>query len=167
MTQEERRIFLIKELLAERPEYQGATIPAQEQEQRQLLRGLMNVRLPQSISEEFLAVQDDYLQEEARRKGIVSLESLALSNGAGSISSLPLAGKAGKIHIWQGDITRLAVDAIVNAANSGMTGCYQPNHACIDNCIHTYAGVQLRQECARLMARQGHEEPTPTHVSIM
>ena len=100
------------------------------------------------------------MQEEARRKGIVSLESLAFSGGDGSIASLPLAGRAGKIHIWQGDITRLAVDAIVNAANSGMTGCYQPSHACIDNCIHTYAGVQLRQECAKLMARQGHEEPT-------
>ena len=156
MTQEERRVFLIKELLAERPEYQDAMIPAQEQEQRQLLRGLMNVRPPQSISEEFLAVQDAYLQEEARRKGIVTLESLPLSSGADSI----YADMAGKIHIWQGDITRLAVDAIVNAANSGMTGCYQPNHACIDNCIHTYAGVQLRQECAKLMERQGHEEPT-------
>ena len=148
MTQDERRIYLIKELLAEQPRYKDMPIPQDKSEQKQLLRSLFNIRTPQSIINEFLAVQDEYLQEETAAKGITDIAELSpISDG---------------IYLWQGDITTLRCDAIVNAANSGMTGCYAPCHACIDNCIHTYAGVQLRLECARLMNEQGRPEKTGT-----
>ena len=146
MNQTEKSAFLIRRLLEEQPRYRGLEIPADEAEQRQLLRGLMNIRLPGAIGEDFLAVQDAYLREETRRKGVTELSALE-----------PLEPG---LRLWQGDITTLACDAIVNAANSGMTGSYQPCHNCIDNCIHTYAGVQLRNACAEIMERQGHEEPT-------
>ena len=146
MKQAERRIFLIHELLDEQPRYKKLAIPLETAEQKQLLRSLMNVRRPGKISSDFLSVQDAYLWEETAAKGVTDLADL----------SPILEG----IYLWQGDITTLRCDAIVNAANSGMTGCYAPCHGCIDNCIHTYAGVQLRLECARLMAEQGHEEPT-------
>lgn len=146
MNQDERRKYLIKYLLDENLEYKGIQIPSNSEEQRVLLRGLMNVRQPKDVSEEFLRVQDEYLQDENLKKGVVSLSDLdEVQEG---------------IYLWQGDITRLAVDAIVNAANSGMTGCYQPNHNCIDNCIHTYSGVQLRLNCAKTMDEQGYEETT-------
>lgn len=146
MTQNERRIFLIKELLREQPRYSNLKIPADVQEQRSLLRSLFNIRMPIPISQEFLAVQDAYLQEELRRKGITELSNLTpVQEG---------------IYLWQGDITTLACDAIVNAANSQMLGCFHPCHGCIDNAIHTYAGVQLRLACAELMEQQGHEEET-------
>lgn len=146
MNQSEKRIFLIKELLKENTAYQDVKIPADATGQRQLLRGLMNVRMPQNISKEFLKIQDSYLQEEAENKPIADVDTLIpVQNG---------------IYIWQGDITTLRCDAIVNAANSGMTGCYVPNHRCIDNCIHTFAGIQLRLDCADIMKKQGHEEPT-------
>lgn len=150
MNQAERRQYLIRALLDEEPEYRGSGIPADAAGQKQLLRGLMNVRPPRAVPQRFLEVQDAYLREETARKGITELSTLtplAVENGAA-------------LYVWQGDITTLACDAIVNAANSGMTGCYVPNHSCIDNCIHTFAGVQLRLECARQMAQQGHEEPT-------
>ncbi len=146
MTQEQRRIWLIRELLKEQKEYAGVEIPAQEQEQKRLLRSLCNVRPPRSVSREFLEVQDAYLQEETRRKGIVRPEDTREMRKV--------------IRLWQGDITRLAADAIVNAANSQMLGCFVPCHGCIDNAIHTAAGLQLRLECARIMGQQGREEPT-------
>lgn len=146
MDQNEKRIFLIQELLKENKAYRDVRIPADAAGQRQLLRGLMNVRMPHDISEEFLRIQDSYLQEEAEKKQIVDVDTLK-----------PVQRS---IYIWQGDITSLRCDAIVNAANSGMTGCYVPNHRCIDNCIHTFAGVQLRLDCAKIMKKQGHEEPT-------
>ena len=146
MTQRERRVYLIKALLAEEPQYEGCAIPQDEIGQQRLLRSLMNVRPPRPIGGDFLAVQDAYLRQRAEEKGIVTLAELT-----------PVEDK---LYIWQGDISRLAVDAIVNAANSGMTGCYCPCHGCIDNAIHTFAGLQLRLECAELMGRQGHEEPT-------
>ena len=146
MEQAQRRSILIKMLLKERGEEHDIPVPTGAGRQKQLLRGLMNVRMPGEIDPELLAVQDAYLQQTVRERGIVTLNDLQPVREG--------------LYLWQGDITRLAVDAIVNAANSGMTGCYQPNHACIDNCIHTYAGMQLRLECARLMAAQGHEEPT-------
>ena len=146
MNQTEKRAFLIRRLLEEQPRYRGLEIPADEAEQRQLLRGLMNIRLPGAIGEDFLAVQDAYLREETRRKGVTRFGELE-----------PIEPG---LYLWQGDITTLACDAIVNAANSGMTGCYQPCHNCIDNCIHTYAGVQLRNVCAEIMEKQGYEEPT-------
>lgn len=146
MDQNEKRIFLIQELLKENTAYRDVRIPADTAGQRQLLRGLMNVRMPHDISDEFLRIQDSYLQEEAEKKQIVDVDTLEpVQRG---------------IYIWQGDITSLRCDAIVNAANSGMTGCYVPNHKCIDNCIHTFAGVQLRLDCAKIMKKQGHEEPT-------
>ena len=146
MTQNEKRLFLIEELLAEQPQYENVQIPRGEANRKNLLRSLMNVRRPGGISDGFLVVQDEYLRAEIAAKGITDLSDLApISDG---------------IYLWQGDITTLRCDAIVNAANSAMTGCYAPCHCCIDNCIHTYAGVQLRLECARLMEAQGHEEET-------
>ena len=146
MNQTEKRCFLIRRLLDEQPEYRKLAIPTGEQEQRRLLRSLFNLRLPGEIGEAFLTVQDEYLQEETRQKGITELSSLTPVEPG--------------IYLWQGDVTTLRCDAIVNAANSGMTGCYQPCHNCIDNCIHTWAGVQLRNACAALMEAQGHDEPT-------
>ena len=146
MTQAERRLFLIRSLMREKAEYEGLDIPPDAPGQRRLLRSLMNVRPPAPAGEEFLAVQDAYLRQDLSDRGTVSLADLE-----------PLPGG---LCLWQGDITRLQCGAIVNAANSGMTGCYVPCHACIDNCIHTYAGVELRLACAALMAQQGHEEPT-------
>lgn len=146
MEQEARRRFLIDRLIHEDSEYGNVKVPDDEYGQRQLLRALFNVRMPGDIDDDFLEVQDEYLQEAIRLKGITSVKDLTpVQEG---------------IYIWQGDITTLECDAIVNAANSGMTGCYAPCHACIDNCIHTYAGIRLRNTCAAIMREQGHEEPT-------
>ena len=145
MNQQERRLYLIRELLQETQE-PSLTIPTDFLAQKQLLRGLMNIRPPRPISQSFLRIQDAYLQEEQRKKGIVSLDTLS-----------PIQPG---IYLWRGDITTLSCDAIVNAANSGMTGCYVPNHHCIDNGIHTFSGVQLRLVCANLMQQQGYAEPT-------
>lgn len=146
MNQSERRRYLIQELLKEHKEYRQYTIPEDTQGQKILLRGLLNVRAPRMLSREFLKIQDEYLKEETERKGITELDSLSPVEPG--------------IYLWQGDITTLRCDAIVNAANSGMTGCYASNHKCIDNCIHTFAGAQLRLACAEMMKKQGHEEPT-------
>ncbi|MBQ2022050.1 MAG: protein-ADP-ribose hydrolase [Peptococcaceae bacterium] len=148
MTQTKRREYLIRYLLDEQLKYKDTEMPDDIQAQKRLLRSLMNVRSPKPISEEFLRVQDDYLQEELSQKHITSVSDL-----------LPLEPG---IYVWQGDITTLACDAIVNAANSGMTGCYYPCHGCIDNAIHSYAGVQLRLACDAIIKAQGHEEPTGT-----
>lgn len=148
MNQSEKRLFLIRSLLKEQPEYRDIAIPTDTNSQRQLLRGLMNLRRPARIGAEFLQMQDAYLQGETAAKGVTDAADLT-----------PIQPG---LYLWQGDITTLKCDAIVNAANSGMTGCYIPNHRCIDNCIHTFAGMQLRQECARQMAAQGHPEPTGT-----
>lgn len=146
MEQAEKRKYLIKTLLAEQPRYKDMEIPEETGEQKRLLRSLFNVRVPRKISEDFLKFQDEYLQEATKEKGITDLNDLQpIQDG---------------IYLWQGDITTLRCDAIVNAANSGMTGCYQPCHNCIDNCIHTYAGIQLRNACADIMEKQGYEEPT-------
>ena len=145
MEQAERRIYLIKALLAERPErYEGVTVPQETSRQRLLLRALLNVRPPEPVSGAFLRMQDAYLREELARKGITDAETL------------PDAREG--ICLWRGDITTLRCDAIVNAANSALLGCFCPNHGCIDNAIHTFAGVQLRLHCARLMKEQGGEE---------
>ena len=147
MTQDERRIYLIKYLLEEQHEPERE-IPADVNGQKRLLRSLMNVRRAKPISEDFLRVQDEYLQAELAQKEIVSVHDLT-----------PLEPG---IYVWQGDITTIACDAIVNAANSAMTGCYYPCHGCIDNAIHSYAGVQLRLACDAIIKAQGHEEPTGT-----
>ena len=146
MNQNERRIFLIQELLKENKRYEDMEIPQDFEEQRALLRALMNVRIAKNVDDEFIKVQDEYLKEEIKRKGIVDIDDLKpIKDG---------------IYLWQGDITTLRCDAIVNAANSGMTGCYLPNHRCIDNCIHSFAGVQLRLECDEIMTKQGYSEST-------
>ena len=146
MTQSQRREFLIHYLLQERQEHTGVSLPTGEEKQRRLLRGLMNLRPPAPVSGEFLQVQDAYFQERLKERGVTKLEALTPVQPG--------------LYLWQGDITTLEVDAIVNAANSGMTGCYVPCHGCIDNAIHTYAGMQLRLECAEIMRKQGHEEET-------
>ena len=146
MNQQERRIYLIQELLKENKAYREMKIPETSGEQKQLLRGLMNIRMPGLAGEEFLKIQDEYLQEEIRRKGITETDSL-----------VPVRDG---IYLWQGDITTLRCDAIVNAANSQMLGCFCPNHGCIDNAIHTFSGIQLRAACGELMKEQGHEEKT-------
>lgn len=144
MTQAQRRIFLIQELLKERPQYAGAKLPNDEKSQKQLLRSLFNIRMPKPVGKEFLDVQDAYLQAEIRQKGITDFRDLSpVEDG---------------IYLWRGDITTLRCDAIVNAANSRMLGCFVPCHGCIDNAIHTFSGVQLRLACTEMMQRQGHEE---------
>ena len=146
MTQIERRLFLIKELLREHPAYRNIEIPENTQEQKNLLRSLFNIRPPRSAWKEFLKVQDEYLQTETAEKGVTDLADLTpVQEG---------------VYLWQGDITTLRCGAIVNAANSQMLGCFVPCHGCIDNAIHTYAGVQLRLACAEIMRAQGHEELT-------
>ena len=151
MTQKERRIYLINELLNEHREYGGPRhedldIPTDEQAQKRLLRSLFNIRPPRPVTGGFMEIQDAYLQEETRQKGITDIAELTpVKDG---------------IYLWQGDITTLKCDAIVNAANSRLLGCFVPCHGCIDNVIHTYAGVQLRAACAERMRVQGHEEET-------
>ena len=148
MNQSERRLFLIQSLLDERPSCRKQEIPTDAQRQKVFLRGLMNIRSPRAIHPEFQKIQDAYLQAETAEKGITDIADLS-----------PIQPG---LYLWQGDITTLRCDAIVNAANSGMTGCYVPNHRCIDNAIHTYAGVELRLACAELMEQQGYPEPTGT-----
>ena len=144
MTQTERRIYLIEYLLSERGE--KINIPSAEYDQKRLLRSLFNIRMPKNVADKFLQIQDEYLQEENRRKGITNIADLEpVQEG---------------IYLWQGDITTLKCGAIVNAANSQMLGCFQPCHGCIDNAIHTYSGVQLRCKCNELMKEQGFDEPT-------
>lgn len=146
ITQGQRLDFLIRCLLNENEEYKNIEIPAGQPDKRRLLRSLMNVRPPVPASEEFLKVQDAYLQERLAERGVTEPENLTPVQPG--------------IYLWQGDITTLAADAIVNAANSRMLGCFVPCHGCIDNAIHTYAGTQLRMECARIMAGQRKEEAT-------
>lgn len=148
--QKERRIWLIRELQREMPQYQDIRIPVTEEEQWNLLRSLFNIRPPYPASQEFLKVQDEYLSELVRSRGIVDAESL------------PASELDPRITLWQGDITTLRCDAIVNAANSALLGCWQPCHSCIDNMIHSLSGVQLRIKCNEIIQEQGHEEETGT-----
>lgn len=146
MTQEERTLYLLRELLREQTKYGKIKIPEDEQGQKDLLRSLFNLRMPKPVSRAFLEIQNAYLREEIERKGITDLASLSpVEEG---------------IYLWQGDITTLRCDAIVNAANAQMLGCFYPCHRCIDNAIHTFSGIQLRADCYEMMARQGHEEET-------
>ena len=145
MTKSEKRIFLINKLLEEQPQYRDVPVPKTETEQKRLFRALMNIRRPKSIGEDYLKLQDEYLQAEIMEKGITDLSFLT-----------PISGD---IYLWQGDITTLRCGAIVNAANSEMLGCFCPCHGCIDNAIHTFSGVQLRLECAEIMRKQGCSEP--------
>ena len=139
---------VLRTLLDERMEYAGLQIPDSLSEQRRMMRTLLNVRPPHPVSEDLIKAQDRELQRQLADKGIVAL------------SDIMPCRVDGRLRLWQGDITRLQVDAIVNAANSALLGCFVPLHRCIDNAIHSAAGVQLRLACDRLMQAQGHPEPT-------
>lgn len=157
MTQSERMDYLISYLLKEQGRAKEILFPDDEESRRKLLRSLMNVRMPKDISEDFLKIQDEYLKKATEEKGITDLNDLK-----------PIKDD---IYIWKGDITTLRVDAIVNAANSAMLGCFVPGHNCIDNCIHTYAGAQLRNECNRKMeelrSQYGVNYVQPTAVPLL
>ena len=157
MTQNGRLDFLVEEFKADSVQYKDLQTPKDAEGKRRILRSLMNVRMPRKMDEAVLAVQDEYLQERIRENGIVEPADIPIIRD--------------RMSIWQGDITRLAVDAIVNAANSQMLGCFVPMHTCIDNCIHTFAGVQLRAECNRQMnalrIRYGRNYEQPTAVPML
>ncbi len=156
-TQDKRLTELVEAFKADSVRYADIPTPKDAEGRKRLLRSLMNVRMPAPLPPEILRIQDEYLTVRAEEKGIVRPEDV------------PEAEEG--IRLWQGDITRLAADAVVNAANSQMLGCFVPMHACIDNCIHTYAGVQLRAECARQMAllreRYGEDYEQPTAVPML
>ena len=148
MTHNEKREYLIKALLSEIPQYSDMKIPDNEDEQKRLLRSLMNIRSPRPISDEFLKVQDEYLSEEVEIKGVIDS------------ASLPVSSLDSRLVLWRGDITALKIDAIVNAANSALRGCFVPCHSCVDNIIHSVSGIQLRLTCDKIMNEQGFDEPT-------
>lgn len=148
MNQSERQLYLIKYLLSEDSKFENINIPESEDERFRLFRSLVNIREPKLVSDDFLKVQDEFLKEKISSGGITDIADLVpIEDG---------------IYLWKGDITSLKCGAIVNAANSQMLGCFQPCHGCIDNAIHTFAGVQLRLECAGIIKRQGFDEPTGT-----
>jgi len=155
--QEQRLDTLVEAFKADSVQYKDLETPTDTESKRRILRSLMNIRMPRKMDESTLAVQDAYLRERIRETGIVELGDIPVIRDGMSI--------------WQGDITRLAVDAIVNAANSLMLGCFVPMHTCIDNCIHTFAGIQLRAECNREMSqlrlRYGRDYEQPTAVPML
>jgi len=157
MNQDERLTWLVEAFKADSGEYADLQTPKDAEGRRRVLRSLMNIRMPRSLPPEALAVQDAYLRQRALEKGVVELDDIPVLSGG--------------ISVWQGDITRLAADASVNAANSQMLGCFVPMHSCIDNCIHSFAGVQLRAECARQMNRlrfqHGADYEQPTAVPML
>ena len=157
MTREQKVSMLIQYLKHENQGYASIPDPIDEGEQRRLLRSLMNVCYPGHASAEYEKLQDELLQEEAEEKGIVTCNDIPVIEQEYPCSEIK---NSDRISLWRGDITRLGVDAIVNAANSQLLGCFVPCHGCIDNAIHSAAGIQLRNECAQIMEAQGHEEPT-------
>ena len=162
MDQKQRLDYLVEKFKEDSGEYRNLKVSDSETEKRRILRSLMNIRMPRHMDEETLKVQDEFLKEDAREKGIVTLDQIPTVKEAYN-SSAPFAEK---ISVWQGDITRLQVEAIVNAANSQMLGCFVPCHRCIDNAIHSAAGVELRAECnhqmnqKRIRYGKSYEEPT-------
>ena len=148
MNQDEKRLYLINRLLEENKDYSYRDIPQDSEGQWKLLRSLMNVRPAWPIDDEFLRIQDEYLKKLIEDSGITDADTL------------PSTALDPRLKIWRGDITTLKVDAIVNAANNQMEGCWLPCHACIDNCIHTFSGIQLRLACHDFMVKQGYKEPT-------
>lgn len=157
MTQEQRLDYLVGAFKKDSVRYADIETPSDTEGKRRLLRSLMNIRMPKPIDDTVLAVQDEYLRERIRENGVVELTDIPVIRDG--------------ISIWQGDITRLAADAIVNAANSQMLGCFVPMHTCIDNCIQTFAGIQMREECHRQMtelrARFGADYEQPTAVPML
>ena len=166
MTQEERLNYLVEEFKEDSVHYRDLETPEDTEGKKRILRSLMNIRMPRRMDAGEIEVQDDYLKERIRENGIAALSEIPTIADQGS--SHPFADE---LSIWQGDITRLAVDAIVNAANSQMLGCFVPMHTCIDNCIHTFAGIQLRAECSRQMnqlrAKYGMDYEQPTAVPML
>ncbi len=166
MTQKERLDYLVEEFKADSVQYRDLETPADTEGKKRLLRSLMNIRMPHPMEDRVLEIQNEYLCERIRENGIVTLSDIPTISDQGSSHAF-----ADRLSIWQGDITRLAVDAVVNAANAQMLGCFQPCHSCIDNCIHTFAGVQLRAECARQMntlrIRYGRNYEQPTAVPML
>lgn len=148
MRQQERLRYLVEGLVAEYKEKHNEhiDIPMNEEEQFNLFRALCNIRPAGSMPAEWMKVQDEYLNELAREKGIVTINDMEK--------------RAPQIYLWQGDITRLSVDAIVNAANNQLLGCFAPNHRCIDNTIHTFAGIELRMACSRMIEYMDMPEKT-------
>jgi O-acetyl-ADP-ribose deacetylase (regulator of RNase III) len=157
MTQAQRLDYLVEAFKEDSGDYRTLQTPQDTDGKRRILRSLMNIRMPKALPDEVLKIQDEYLTERAREKGVVT------------VNDIPVVRD--HLSLWQGDITTLAVDAIVNAANSQMLGCFVPMHACIDNCIHTYAGVQLRAECdqqmIRLREKYGRDYEQPTAVPML
>ncbi|MBO5484678.1 MAG: protein-ADP-ribose hydrolase [Lachnospiraceae bacterium] len=148
--QEKRLDYLLKKLKEDSVQYKDLEVGDSYEDKRMALRSLMNIRMPRHMADDVLKVQDDFLMEEAKEKGIVTLAEIpAVRKQYGSKGPY-----ADKLSVWQGDITRLSVDAIVNAANSQMLGCFVPCHRCIDNAIHSAAGIRLRKECADYMNRK-------------
>ena len=157
MTQEQRLDTLVEAFKADSVQHKDLQTPADTEGKRRILRSLMNIRMPKKLDDSVLAVQDEYLRERISENGIVTLSEIPMIRNGMSI--------------WQGDITRLAVDTSGNAANSQMLGCFVPMHTCIDNCIHTFAGVQLRAECSRQMnqlrIKYGKDYEQPTAVPML
>ena len=166
MTQNERLNLLVEEFKEDSVQYRNLETPGDPEGKKRILRSLMNIRMPKMMPASVLQVQDEYLQGRIRENGIVTLNEIPTIADQGSRHEF-----ADKLSIWQGDITRLAVDAIVNAANSQMLGCFVPMHTCIDNCIHTFAGIQLRAECDRQMkklrAEYGPDYEQPTAIPML
>ena len=157
MNQNERLDYLIEAFKEDSGEYKNLKVPVDTEGKKRILRSLMNIRMPREMNTEVLKIQDEYLREAINENGIVYLSDIDTVED--------------NISIWQGDITRLKVDAIVNAANSQMLGCFIPMHSCIDNCIHTFAGVELRNECNkkmnRLKIRYGRDYEQPTAIPML
>ena len=165
-TQAERLDYLVEAFKADSGKYRDLPVPEDGEGKKRILRSLMNVRMPKRMDSETLEIQDAYLQARSREAGVVAPADIPTLAQQGSRHPF-----AALLSVWQGDITRLSVDAIVNAANSQMLGCFVPCHSCIDNCIHTCAGVQLRAECYRQMqalrARCGRDYEQPTAVPML
>ena len=162
-SKEERLDYLVKELCNDSIKYRDMIV--KKSEKRMIMRALMNIRMPKPISKEFLEVQDEFLQEESRKRGVVQLNDIPTLKVQYGLENK----YSNKISIWKGDITRLQIDAIVNAANSQMLGCFVPGHMCIDNAIHSFAGLQLRDECNEYMKKMRiknkyYDEPTGSAV---
>jgi len=159
--QEKRLDYLLEEFKKDSVQYKDLVVGRSYEDKRMALRSLMNIRMPRYMAKDVLKIQDEFLTQETKEKGIVAWNEIPDVKEGGS--SVPYADK---LSIWQGDITRLSVGAIVNAANSQMLGCFVPCHRCIDNAIHSAAGIELREECAHYMKRKrmqlgdGYEEPT-------
>ena len=146
LTEEEKSVIcdeMLGVLLEERNEIAAFSYPYRVK--RDLIWGYLNERMPNPVSSRFLEIQDKLFRAESVERGVVDVSSLDYREG---------------IALWQGDITRLNADAIVNAANNSLLGCFIPHHKCIDNVIHSRAGVQVRLDCSKIMGAQGEAEPS-------